>query len=289
MISVNRKIVSNKRKNIAIENELKKLKIFDLSYFRGKNHFDEDGTQNYDIFQPISKYLKVSSVSDINHILSWKSRGLNDIKIESIKTNNYLLNPRMDHYDMSKIRIKFDGSFLNRFPPTIIHGDIVNIYIVYEITGDYKDINYPTLENCLFGSVKFTKNADIDQYEYSGYGIGFDRETPFWFGNEIDKNVIIFGVDMSSSTKIDNRKKDILILGKGPTQGLEHTLGAEKMYSINFTKKNTKFCLSLHYNGTNSYLYVIGTKIIKFKAKGSEIRAYSSCQKTFRKICHKRT
>ena len=42
---------------------------------------------------------------------------------------------------------------------------------------------------------------------------------------------------MSSSTKIDNKKKDILILGKGTTQGLQHTLTAEKMYSINFTKK----------------------------------------------------
>ena len=51
----------------------------------------------------------------------------------------------------------------------------------------------------------------------------------------LDKNVIIFEVDMSSSTKIDNRKKDILILGRGPTQGLEHTLSAEKMYLINFT------------------------------------------------------
>ena len=147
----------------------------------------------------------------------------------------------MDHYDMSKIRTKFNGSFLNRFPPTILHGDIVNIYIVYEITSDYKDINYPTLENCLFGSVKLTKNADIDKYGYSGYGIGFDKETSFLIGNEIGKNVIIFGVDMSLSSKIDNRKKDIIILGKGPTQGLEHTLSAEKMYSINFTKKKKKY------------------------------------------------
>ena len=52
-----------------------------------------------------------------------------------------------------------------------------------------------------------------------------------------------------------------MILGKGPTQGLEHTLSAEKMYSINFTKENTKFCLSLHYNGANSYLFVNGKEI----------------------------
>ena len=67
---------------------------------------------------------------------------------------------------------------------------------------------------------------------------------------------MIFGVDMSSSTKIDNRKKDIL--GKGPTLGLEHTLSAEKMYSVKFTEHNKKFCLSLHYNGANSYLFVNG-------------------------------
>ena len=142
---------------------------------------------------------------------------------------------------MSKIRLKFNGSFLNRFPPTILHGDIVNIYIVFEITSDYSSINYPTLQDCLFGSVKLTKNADIDKYGYSGYGIGFDRNTSFSVRNEIGKNVIIFGVDMSSSAKIDNRKKYILILGVGPTQGLEHTLSTEKMYSINFTKKIQSF------------------------------------------------
>ena len=66
---------------------------------------------------------------------------------------------------------------------------------------------------------------------------------------------------MSSSIHIDNKKKDILILGRGPTQGLESTLTAEKMYSINFTEKNKKFCLSLHYNGASSYLFVNGTEI----------------------------
>ena len=78
---------------------------------------------------------------------------------------------------------------------------------------------------------------------------------------------------MSSSVHIDNKKKDILVLGKGPTQGLEHTLTAEKMYSVNFTVTKKKFCLSLHYNGANSYLFVNGTEIYKFKAKDSEIVA----------------
>ena len=125
--SLNRKITKNKSKHLLAENELNKLKTFDFSYFHGKNYFAERGAQNYYIFQPICKYLKVAYVNDINYILSFKSRGLNHIKIESIKTNSYSLNPRMDLYDMSKIRIKFNGSFLNQFPPTILHGDIVNI------------------------------------------------------------------------------------------------------------------------------------------------------------------
>ena len=78
---------------------------------------------------------------------------------------------------------------------------------------------------------------------------------------------------MSSSAHIDNKKKDILVLGKGPTQGLEHTLSSEKMYTINFTVTKKKFCLSLHYNGANSYFFVNGTEIYKFKAKDSEIVA----------------
>ena len=76
---------------------------------------------------------------------------------------------------------------------------------------------------------------------------------------------------MSSSPHIDDKGKEILVLGKGPTQGLESTLTAEKMYSINFTFTEKKFCLSFHYNGANSYLFVNGTEIYKFKARDSKI------------------
>ena len=82
---------------------------------------------------------------------------------------------------------------------------------------------------------------------------------------------------MSFSAHIDNKKKDILVLAIGPTQGLEHTLTAEKMFSINFTVTRNKFCLSLHYNGANSYLFVYGREIYKFKAKDSEILATPLC------------
>ena len=92
------------------------------------------------------------------------------------------------------------------------------------------------LKNCLFEAVTLTKNAYIDKYRYSGYGIGFDRRWSFSFpGGGYGQNVLIIGVDMSSSAYIDNKKKDILVLEIGPTQGLAHTLTTEKMYSINFT------------------------------------------------------
>ena len=83
---------------------------------------------------------------------------------------------------------------------------------------------------------------------------------------------------MSSSVNVDNKKKDILILGEGPMQGLDGTtMTAEKLYSINFTKNNNKFCLSLHYNWANSYLSVNGTEFYKFKAKDSETVASRLC------------
>ena len=82
---------------------------------------------------------------------------------------------------------------------------------------------------------------------------------------------------MSSSIHVDNKKKDILVLGRGPTQGLESTLTAEKIYSIKFTVTKKKFFLSLHYNGVNSYLFVNGTQIIKFIAKDSKIVASPLC------------
>ena len=93
----------------------------------------------------------------------------------------------------------------------------------------------------LFCAVTLTKNADIEKYEYSGYGIGFDRRGSFSFlKGGFGQNVIIFGVDMSSSIHIDNKKKDILVLGRGTIQGLESTITAEKMYSINFTVTKKK-------------------------------------------------
>ena len=91
------------------------------------------------------------------------------------------------------------------------------------------------------------------------------------------QNILIFGSEMSSSAHIDNKRKDILVLGKGPTQGLEDTLTAEKIYSVNFTLTKRRFCLSSHYNQANSYLFINGTEIYKFKAKDFEIVVTPLC------------
>ena len=167
----------------------------------------------------------------------------------------------------TKKKVKFNRCCLIRDRTTYTPETIVNIYIVYEITKNNPISSYSTLENCLFGAVKLTKNLDIDKDKYSGYGIGFDRKGEFSFGDGFGQNVIIFGADMSSSVHANNKTKKILVLGEGFTQGLHNTrIYAEKMYSNNFAN-NKKFYLSLHYNGSNSYLFVNGTEIHKFKTK----------------------
>ena len=167
--SLNRKITSNKTRPLLIENELNQLNVFDLSYFRGKSHFGEDGTQNYLVFQPMYRYFKTDSSY---HILSWTSKGLSNESIKPPSAPNNFLTPSLN-YVGTKIRVKFSGSCLKQDKVTYTHGKIVNIYIVYEINKkDNTIISDPTLENCLFGAVTLTKNADTDKYGYSGYGIG---------------------------------------------------------------------------------------------------------------------
>ena len=137
--------------------------------------------------------------------------------------------------------VKIFGSCLKQPKISYIHGKVVNIYIVYELGTSSSHNNDLTLKNCLFGAVTLTKNPDIDKWGYSGYGTGFDRRSSFSFsGGRFGQNAIIFGTDMSFSAHIDNTIKDILVLGKGPAQGLEHTLTVEKIYTINFTMTKKK-------------------------------------------------
>ena len=186
-----------------------------MSYFRGKNYFEESGALIYLIFQPIDKHFKrIVGVGNGEYISFWKSRGFSDEKINSITTSNHMITLSLDYLG-TKIKIKFNGSCLKQGKITYTHGKIINIYIVYVISKNYNISSYPTLENYLFGAVSLTKSADIDQCNYSGYGIGFDRLEKFSFGSRgFGRNVIIFGTNMSSSVHANHKKIIFLYLVK---------------------------------------------------------------------------
>ena len=133
------------------------------------------------IIQYFSQYKK--------YISSWQSKGLSDetskppATSETIATIDYLGN---------KIRLKFNGSILRQRKVSYTHGKVVNIYIVYELGASTPHSDDPTLKNCLFGAVTLTINADIDEYGYSGFRIGFDIKSSSSFpGGGFGQNVII--------------------------------------------------------------------------------------------------
>ena len=140
---------------------------------------------------------------------------------------------------------------------------VINIYFFYTLNPWLRNLNTDfTLNNCLFGSVKLTKNADPDKYKYNGSDIDFDSHSEFSFADGTWEKI--------SSVHIGNKNKDILILGEGPTQGWDDTTltaEVEAIYPINFAQLNRRFVLSLHHNGSSSFLFANATKIYQFKAK----------------------
>ena len=162
-------------------------------------------------------FKRIIGVGSVEYIYFWKSKGLSDEHINSITASNYSITPELS-YCGSKIKVKFNGSCLKQNNITYTHGKVVNIYFVYEISKNFNISSYPPLENCLFGAVDLTKNVDIDKYKYSGYGIGFYRKGKFSVDNGFGRNCTMFEVGMGSSVRVDSKKKDILILGEGPTQ-----------------------------------------------------------------------
>ena len=122
--SLNRKITKNKSKHLLDENELKKLKTFDSSYFIGKSHFEEDGTQNYLVLQPLNKYFKVNPNTD--YVSSWKSKGLSAESIKPPTTSDNSLTQALSYYG-TKTRVTFTGSCLKQLKILYNHGKVVNI------------------------------------------------------------------------------------------------------------------------------------------------------------------
>ena len=164
-----------------------------------------------------------------------------------------------------KVGIKF-----NKGPLALEHNNyatkIVNAYNVYELDTWAKfPLNNFKLKNCLLGATNIVKHSDKEKLVYSGYEIAFDGAGSWNFGNGFAKNVVIFGIDNSSSSHAETRKSNILVLGEGPTYGINISFGSpEKKFSFSFSKESTKFCFSLHYNGDNS-LFVNGKEIFKSK------------------------
>ena len=132
--SLKKRVNTNKTKHLLVENEFKKLKTFDLSFFIGKNDFEENDTQNYLVFQPLNKYFKI--ITNTKYISSWKSKGLSDENITAPTTSDYKLNPKLGNFG-TKTRVEFRGSCLKQNKTTFNHGKIVNTYIVYEFDKTY--------------------------------------------------------------------------------------------------------------------------------------------------------
>ena len=167
LLSFDKKITDNKTKHLLVQNELNKLKTFDSSYFIGKSHFEEDGTQNYLVFQPLIRYFKLNDST--GRISSWKSKGLFAETIEPPSTSNFSISPQFSFYG-AKMTVQFTGSCLKQPKILFTHKKVVNIYVVYELGASGSNNSDPTLKNCLFGAAPLTKNTGSDKYGYSGYG-----------------------------------------------------------------------------------------------------------------------
>ena len=155
---VEKKINANKRNISFIEAIVKKSNKFDASYFTGKNYFDNDGTQNYLVFQQVYKYFKMTG----NDVTSWESKELSSEKITfSGPATTYNKAPNLV-YGNARIKLKFNRGCLKQNKIRYNHGPIVNIYIVYRLRPVINALGF-NLENCLFGAVKVIKNADTDK------------------------------------------------------------------------------------------------------------------------------
>ena len=208
---------------------------------------------NYLVFIPAIKHIKY--FHGTAQIYTRKSKGMSKESIKDItKSDRNFAATFVDHYLLPDININGHCLIKNHIA---IPWKVINLYISYTLSPQLRNCNTDfALSNCLFGSVRATKNTDLHKYKYTVYGIGFDSRGEYCLPNgSIGKIVIISGVDMSLFVHINSKR--ILILAKGPTEGLDGTTFiAEALHRINFTQFGKRFVLSLHYNGSNSFLFV---------------------------------
>ena len=156
---------------------------------------------------------------------------MSEENIAAPNTSDYSLNPQLSYLGY-KTRVVFKKSCLKQDKTTYDHEKLLNIYILHEINKNFNISSHAIQENCLFGTVSLTKNLDIDKYEYSGYGIGFDRHRFFSHPRaETGRNAIIFDIDMSLSTKIDNKKNIFWFLVRPCTRVRTYTVSRKNVFN----------------------------------------------------------
>ena len=284
--TIDDKTKKNANDILVLENRLKQKEDTvdknqkELSFNRGFFYYRQ---QNYLFYE-----FKVNSfVFNGKKITNWKSTGIFNYSddyyyvmnaIEDTKTNLSL--SKID----KEVYVLLQGNYFQQNNDIIIPNNnkiVVNIYVVYKLDpiSSTRNTDY-TIQNALFGALKITKNTDYSKNNYTGYGLCFDEGGEF--GHTVKqgnfnrttnaRNVIIFGVDMSSSIHATNRANNIYVMGKEFILGInDTTIYAEKLFHNNFTELGKKFVLSLHYNADNSYLFANVRRELKFKAKDDQM------------------
>ena len=177
--------------------------------------------------------------------------------------------------------VHLSGNHFQQFKEDISNNIGIIFYCVYELDSisSSRDDTF-TVQNALFGAMRITLNSDTSKYKYEGYGICFDEGGSFSKENiRNGKNLLIFGAHESSLVHQNNKANNIYVMGDLFVQGInDTTLYAEKIYSQNFTQRNKKFVLSLHYNyDDDSYLFVNGKQELKFKTKTRQFLIEKLC------------
>ena len=183
------------------------------SILNGPKYFSLNVLQNYLVFISTNKYIEFYNMTQ--QMYSWKSQGMSDESIKNTGSDQTILDPSLTNHRPLPLA-KFSGNCL-RMSSISVHQKVVNLYISRIIDTWPRDLNTNfTLDNCLLGAVELTKNADPNKYLYNA----FDTRSEFSLtDSSVGKNDIIFVADMGLSVDIDNKSKDILVLGELPTQG----------------------------------------------------------------------
>ena len=199
----------------------------------------------------------------IDYVHSWNTNEVTNSKIKPSYTS-FLTSIKLSGYKMG---IKFDKDPL-AVKQNNYMCEIVNVYIVYDLDAWPRNpLNNFKFKNCLCRATIVIKNSHKEKYLYSGYGITFDSAGSWSFDNDVARNVMIFVVNNSSSSHADRRKNNFLVLGESLIFRIKAKfVSPGKRFITNFSKANTKVCLSLHHNADNTYLFVNGKEVSKFKA-----------------------